>query len=331
MVQLERKALYNALRMNWERDRGTSVKEWQVRNYRDLSMEQLFEMLEELDLPMTEESLLLHAEDVDNPEELADLLSEEGESPEVDDRRYLILFELWRRLLPDQQSLSIFCDELDCAIALYDEERLDRLERMQDLLANLQEVLDENADEGCDPQEVMESLSCYSANDIESFLYDFIAEQLEGGSHDYAAELIEGFYPYMSDPRWFDLLNARVSLLVDPETVDALLEQVVRAVKEAPDLDLSLELLEVLSRCGSHDLFVGGVRETMALLEQEGDFLDLLEICQNYCVTADLSDQEGALAEMIAARQGRDEESPWKRSDWDAQRLSQILDQLERV
>ncbi len=42
--------------------------------------------------------------------------------------------------------LSVFCDELDHQINLYDSGEIERPEAIPDVLANLQEVLDENTD-----------------------------------------------------------------------------------------------------------------------------------------------------------------------------------------
>lgn len=302
------------------------MKKWQVRDLRAVSLDQLYEMLEEVDLPLDQEGFLLHAQEVGSPEELAELLSDEECDPEVDDQRYLILFELWRRLLPEQQSLSIFCDLLDHEIALYDQEELESAVRMQGLLADLQEVLDENVDEGNDPQTVMEMLSRHCANDVESFLYDFIAGQLDESNVAYASELIEGFYPYLSDQRWFDLLNVRVALLADPVRVDSLVRQAVSGAKESLDLGLTLELVDVVGRCSIPPLFIQVVRLVIPLLQEESDFIDLLEICADYFNRLDQSDREEEVLALLSERQGKREDAPWKAADADAQRLLQILE-----
>jgi hypothetical protein len=326
-MQLERKALYNALRLSWVRDPAMPVKKWQVRDFRAIPSDELYQMLEELDLPLTQRGFLLHAQEVGSPEELAELLSSDDESdPEVDDQRYLVLFELWRRLLPEQQSLSIFCDRLDHEIDCYDQEELESAVRMQDLLADLQEVLDENVDEGTDPHLVMETLSRHCANDVESFLYDYISERLDEGNVAYGSELIEGFCPYLTDRRWVDLLNARVALLTDPERVDALVRQAASAIGESPDLDLTLELLEVVGRCSNPALFLQVMRSALSLLQEEGDFVDLLEICADYCSRQDRAEQEEKILALLDERRGRHVEAPWGPTDGAAHRLVQILE-----
>ncbi len=54
------------------------------------------------------------------------------------------------------------------------------------------------------------------ANGLETFLYDFVSDQLDEGMVSYAAELVDGFYQYVSDTKWFDFLRARIAVETDP-------------------------------------------------------------------------------------------------------------------
>ncbi len=53
-----------------------------------------------------------------------------------------------RRLIPEKQSLTIFCDELDHQIDLYDSNMLENMDALEDCLDNLQGLLNKNTDEG---------------------------------------------------------------------------------------------------------------------------------------------------------------------------------------
>ena len=112
-MELKGKALYNLLRINWLEDPSIGVQPWQVEDYRVLSTADLFSKLEKLKIPLNEESFLLYVESSDSPEELVECLCLDDEDLEISDQSYLLLFELWRRLIPEKESLSIFCDELD--------------------------------------------------------------------------------------------------------------------------------------------------------------------------------------------------------------------------
>ena len=47
-------------------------------------------------------------------------------------------------------------------------------------------ILDENVDEGVPPEQALQLISTYCANDIETFLYDFISEQIDEDNETYA-------------------------------------------------------------------------------------------------------------------------------------------------
>jgi hypothetical protein len=145
-MQLKGKALFNLLRISWLEDRKGEVKNWQIEDLRDVSIEELFSRLKKLGLILDEESFSLYAENCNSPEELVDFVWIEEEDLEGRDQTYLLLFELWRRLLPDQFCLSVFCDELDQLIELYDSGKLEDEEPLQNALLILEDILDDTYD-----------------------------------------------------------------------------------------------------------------------------------------------------------------------------------------
>src|SRR5579872_1889639 len=263
------RALYNFLRSSWQEDRTISVEPWQVEDYRKLSQKDLFKRLDQLKIPLTEESFFHYAHHSDTPEELVDCLWIDDEDAAGCDQAYLILFELWRRLLPDRQSLSIFFDELDQLIDLRDRGELADDEKLQKALSDLEDILDFHVDAGSAPPDVFAVVSQYCSHDLESFIYDYINDQIDQENDLTASELLDGFYPYMPDPRWFDLLRARLFLNTDPDDANQLLECLLEDAQENPDPALNLEIIHLLAHGGEPALFIRALKQTYPLLKKE--------------------------------------------------------------
>lgn len=121
---LQTKALYNLLRLNAAEDPLIQAESWALEDLRALPLEELFARLNRRGVQLDRSRFLEFANKCDTPEDLTDLLLPDEED-KARDPFYLIVFELWRRLLPERPSLSIFCDELDYQIALYDQEQIE--------------------------------------------------------------------------------------------------------------------------------------------------------------------------------------------------------------
>lgn len=324
-MQIERRALYNSLRANWLQDPSLKVESWQVDNYRDLRFEALFDKLKQKEIFIDRVSFLALAETVDTPEELADhLLADANLSIKEQDQIYLSLFELWRRLIPEKPCLSVFCDELDYQIALYDQGK-SNFEALQDTLANLKVILDENTDEGVEPLEIFQFVCSGCANDIESFLYDFIAEQIDNQNESYAVELLDAFNVYIRDARWFEFLKVRILSLKDSKAANQLIRQLVEDSRNIPDLEFNLEVLSCIARGGERPVFVKLVKQTIKLLEVEEDFQDLLRICADYYRLLDHDLEEQKIHKILSKRSENDSESFFEKSDPQVRELLQIV------
>jgi hypothetical protein len=325
-MHFERKALYNLARMNWLNSPGMQVESWKVDNYREWATEKLFQQLEQLEIPFDEEKFLLYANECETPEEMTEcLVRDEGGDPEKEDRIYLLVFELWRRLMPEKTSLSIFCDELDHAISAYDADPSEHSETIQDAIANLQNVLDENADEGGEPEEVFESITSHCANDIESFLCDFIAEQLDDENIIYAEELIEGFSPYLKGSKWFEFLHIRLWSVSDIDRANRELQHFISEYEQELDFVLMLEILHCLAQTGDRKLFILLVKKALAKAEVEEDFQDMLQVCAHYYRGLDMDDKEAAIEHLLESRQQKNIEMQFNIKDGAVQELLQIL------
>lgn len=324
MTDIERRSLYNSLRQNWLRDPSVSVEPWQVENYRHLSLENLFQRLKLQDISLEKGTFLDRAEQVDTPEELTELLLEKLEvDATTHDQVYLLVFELWRRLLPEKPGLTIFCDELDHQISSYDTGEMDHPIAIEDILANLKVILDEHADDGGDPVELFETICSGCANDLESFLYDFIAEQIDADNISYASELLDAFSEYVSDVKWFDFLKAQVLFSSDPAVSNQIIQQLIKDSKK--DLEFNLEILAFLVLAGDQRDFIHLAKKTTPLLTSEEDFRDLLSISIDFYHRLDDEEGEQAIQAILKRRSGKDLQKPIDQNDPDFAELFKAM------
>lgn len=323
---MECRALYNSLRMNWLRDPKTPVEPWQVEDYRALTLDVLFSRLGDKGLHLDRVSFTSLAEETDTPEELTnELLIDTSVDQSTQDQIYLLVFEIWRRLVPEKPCLSIFCDELDRQIDLYDRGETEDVEEMQDVLANLAVILDENTDQGADPKAVFTSISEGCAHDLETFLYDFIADQIDNKNISYASELLDDFSSYITDTKWFDLLQARLTLLSEgPKAVQNIQKVVQQAIVDK-DLEFNLEVLSSLVQDGNEKQFVSLVTHTASLLETEEEFQDLLNICAEYFHYLDQDQEEQLIQDMLKTREKIPLDKPFDRNSDHLEVLMNLL------
>lgn len=306
MNSIERRALYNLLRMNWLNDPCMTVQTWQVEDYRSLPFATLFERLKQLDIHLDRTSFVAYADESDSPEELTDhLIGDRQLKADVEDQIYLLVFELWRRLMSEKPSVSIICNELDYQIHAYDSGKLESSTGLQDALANFVLVLDENVDEGVPPKEALQLVSAFCANDIEMFLYDFISEQIDEENDSYAHDLLDDFSAYLEGNKWFDLLRARLIGQSNRKGANKILAQLIEDQLEKNELEFNLELLSFMTEIGDPQTFKTILRFTIPLLQTEEDFQDLLHICIDYFHRLDDESQEQALHRLLQTRANR--------------------------
>lgn len=296
---LQTKALYNLLRLNAAEDPTVAAEPWALEDLRALPMAALFSRLQGSGVKLDRSSFSHFAEDSETPEQLADLLLPDGAADQERDPFYLIIFELWRRLLPERQSLSIFCDELDHRISLYDLGQLESDEPIQDALANLMEVLDQNADSGADPEEILQAITEYCAHDLESFFTDYISDLLDSGNSLYASELIEGFSPYVGDPLWFDFLRIRLIAFTDIGDANIAMHRLLENELELP---LLLEVIRFLSANGEHDLFKLAVQKAIPHLTSQEELIEVMTFTADFYRRLDEDEKEKAVQKILAKR-----------------------------
>lgn len=314
-MHLKGKALFNLLRISWLEDRNSEVKKWQVEDLRELDIAELFSRLKKLGLILDEESFYLYAENCTSPEELVNYIWIETEDLEGHDQTYLLLFELWRRLLPDKLCLSIFCDELDQLIDVYDKGELENEASLQNALAILEDILDDSYDEGNEAKKVFSEVASYCAHDLERFIFDYIYDQIDEKDETYASELIDAFYDYVSDHRRFDLLRAQFLALFDLEESNLIYGRILEELREKPNLELVLLVAESLIHHGDVRLFMQSIKQALPLLKKEEEFQNLLTMVAEYYRCLDRDEEEKIIKGLLDARSSHSLSAPVDSSD----------------
>jgi hypothetical protein len=326
MTVIERRALYNLLRMNWLHDPKMKVENWQVDDYRTFSTETLFEKLKSLNVQLNKNTFLAYADECESPEDLTEQLIGDRElDAQLEDQVYLLIFELWRRLLSEKPSLSIICNELDHQIHQYDLGKIENPLELQDQLNQFITLLDENVDQGIPAQEVFQGLSTYCAHDIETFLYDFISQHIEEENESYALDLLDDFSTYLANNKWLDLLRARLSSISNRKMATKQLSQLLEDYLEEQDLEFNLELLSFMTEIGDPFTFKQVLQSTTPLLQTEEDFQDLLFICSDYCHRLDQEEPERMIQTQIAQRKHKDLNAFLHPNDLDLKKLLDLF------
>jgi len=304
---IQTKALYNLLRLNAKEDPTLKADPWALEDFRKLSVAAIFRRLVTLNVRIDEAGFLQFAEECDSPEELLELLVDEEGDPKTQDHIYLLLFELWRRLLPDKQSLSIFCDELDHIIQEYEEDRLKSDEPIQDGLANLLDVLREHVDQKMAPKEAFRTISDYCGHDLECFLFEMITELLDENNESYARELLEEFEPYIEDSLQAEFLAARLYSFTDIKETN---RRIAALLKKKLEAELLFEIIQLLVATGDHSLFQLSVKKLLPELKTEEEFQDLLELTADYFRRLDQDEKEKQILTLKKKRSKSQEFNP---------------------
>ena len=301
-MQFETKVLYNLLRLNYEENRSLKVEKWQVEDLRLLDIDDIMNRLKELDVHIDKEKFIAYSENFDTPEEFSSFLLSDIHDEKLQDEIFLLIFELWRRWLFQKQSITIFCDELDHRIFLYESHDLSNDELIQDILANLQDILEDNVDDGMDAAEVFLSIARFCAHDLESFLFDYISDQIEINNTAYAQELLDGFYPYMMDIKWFDFLKAKIVACSNIFSANEIIKTLIKELSCDMNIMLAMEVLEFLVENGDPTYFVKLVKFVFPYIKKEEDFQILAKIVADYYRRLDKEELEKEVLSILKLR-----------------------------
>lgn len=299
MSQLGR-APYNLLVKKHTEDPSIRVQPWQVANYREMETNDLFEELSSLGIQMNSRSFDKMAEEFESPEELFHHISEEEE--EENGQIYLILFELWRRLLSHYETISIFCDELDHQIQLYEKDPLSNEELLQTLFFELGDIIDDNVDAGQKPKTVLNHIKAHLACNLENSLNHFIDDQIERGNHTIASELISHFSEYLADNLWFDLHKIKLLEGAPLDHATSMMARFLEKLSEKPDISIYFAFLRHLIQIGDQDLFKSTVNELFNSIKSEEEFLELLHILFDFYNLNDFEKEKKIIQELIQTK-----------------------------
>ncbi len=327
-ILLQRKALYNLIQLNLPRIESGELKisdleHWQVTNYREKSTEELFQQLKYLGIHLGSDQFEAYGRHFEAPEEMVEEIAKER-PPLEKDQIYLLLFEMWRRIFPEKRTISIFCDELDNQMMAFD---LQRPNQIADSLAYLQQLLDEHVDQGLDPKQSLQLVQMHCANDLESFLFDYILSEIEEKNKSYASEVLDGFRRYVSNSAWFSYLDTRIAIMEDDEEGCCRLEQLVEKIDLNTPLELVEEILFFIANSGNHSLFLTLTKKTLPMLKREEDFKIFLEACYAHYDYLELKPPALAIAKLFYSRKENDPEKAIHFSDPAMLQIRTILDQ----
>lgn len=237
-MEFNGRGFYNTLLFS-----SSEIKEkWQIEDYKKLSIDQLLQRLVKENIHVTESSLKEYMQNAESPEDLTDILCPEDEGTESFEKSYLVIFELWKRLMPKKETLSIFCDKLDHLIQAYDEgsQVADELVKA---LNDLMKIFEDLCAGGLSQKEAYDLFSSYLAQDLETFIYDFLCDLIEAGEKTLAFDLIFGFYDFLHDKPALDLLKTTINLIENPEDSEGVFLNTIEKIFEKKRHNLILDAI----------------------------------------------------------------------------------------
>ncbi len=324
-MQRKKRAWLNFLRLSYLEDPSSYVEEWLKEDLRKVDIKTLFNRLNSFGITFNEEEFLEYARKENSVEDFFEKLFASMIDSNKEDQAFYIIFELWRRLLPEKVTISIFCDEFDYRIYKYRKHELESDELIQDALAILVDILEENFELQNDPTNLFDSLCTYCAHDIKNFIYNYILEQIEAKNYVYASELIDGFSPFMKAKRWFRLL--KVKLLTSTNVIEAnqIINHLVKDCDKNPSLSFQLELLQTMIKTGDRNLFIEVVKKTVPEVRKEQEFKYLLQIVAQFLRCIDREELEKEIIKILDKRSKVDEDRKIDNKEKDLLIFSKLL------
>ncbi len=301
-MELGTKALYNALKFRTlEHNEPAKVLSWQIADLREVTLDALFQDLNKLGCNLDKQTFLVYAEECDSPEDMVEIVSsaQEEEEPELLDRIYLILFELWRRLIPERPSISILCDELDRAIFSYDLGHEDA-EIVWDALEPVLEIVQLSVDQGMNVQEAFGAIEANCAHDLRRFFTDFILDLLDSRSIQDAEDLFNRLKPLFDKNPWTWLIEARFIIKQKPIEAKALFRKAVTAAKEGSyPTAFFAEAAQALRWIEDDTLLVPILDSAFRSIQSHEDGCTYLEILSDAVSFYDLDSLENEVQELV--------------------------------
>lgn len=327
----ETKALYNSLRMLGASQPVLPRDAWKYTDWRALSLDQLFDHLVKIPLHLDAKSFLSWAGQCDTPEELVELLGLEEEE-ESSDYLYLILFEIWRRLVPEKRCLSLIGDDMDHLIYAYDQGKDVDSVSIEERIVEWIRVLDSLCDQGASAQEALVAVEPYFAHDIPRFAMDFLLDMASSDERDHFVPLFEAVRPYCyKEPLWLKVVDLQFSMHGDIVRVRKQLGELVASVIHSSELDIDLvfELCEIAFELEKEELLLRLLEKIIPHLEgleEINGVIELLEQLHVYALSSSTSAQLKDISLQIASFDKRQDKLPCIK-----QRLQMLVKDLQSV
>ncbi len=315
MHDMATKAIYNNILFQSQHAHDEKAskanEEWQSRNWRNSTTESLFSELHSLGIHLDKPLFLAWARESDSPEDLLLLLApdeseEEGlMSSDQLDHLYLLLFELWRRFLPERRCLSIIADDIDHAIYEYDSLQFEDDEKSRVLLSHkllgyfseyvriLQITLDQlhDMDEGQSEElqaiqkegfssleHAIFSMSLpFFVHDIRRFIFDFTLEELNHETYHDFAPIVESIAPFITPQDWGVCMKAHVVWYEDEERSSILAREASKQIfsskkqkkkyerEDIIDITCGFGILLLAAKSGDKGLFYSTLKSILEL------------------------------------------------------------------
>lgn len=293
MHDMATKALYNNILLYGAHEARVSKSserdDWKSCNWRARRIEDLFEELDRLGVHFDRRQFLSWASESDSPEDLLSLIMPdeyETLSSDTVDHVYLIIFELWRRLIPERRPLSIVADDIDHAIVEYDKREDDDIGPVQVLTKLLFEYIRilQSAQDQLDEQDSEERKALlmkgyttqahalfgmtepYFVHEIGRFIFDFVIEELTYETLYDFSPIVEGIHPFLVPVLWADSMLAHLVWYTDETRAIELNREIAKKVialssKESViDTSLFFSALLLAAKAGDRETFFSMMR-----------------------------------------------------------------------
>jgi hypothetical protein len=291
---------FNLLKYKKRENPNLEVKDWEILDYNNLSIDDLFSNLKGLGFNFTPEIVI---ELASQGEELDTICFEKYGPKEVDEEilenAYLNLFEIWRRLLPNHKSISIFANDFDEFIDAYEKGEVTGSEA---LFNELFDILDESVDEGMEPKGVFKELSNYLGHDLESFLICYIFDLIEHDNETLALRYLDNIYTYIQGNLWLDFFRIKLLKGALPEDVTAITYRFLDKLKLHFDPELGFEVLYYLIETGHKEIFKKTYKEFLKEIKTQDEFREMLEILHAFFSLNEQNKEENLVKELIENR-----------------------------
>ena len=272
------RAYYNLLLLQAQRGIAVEALPWEAKDYGAIAMDCLFEEIQSLHYLFDRESFVNYCAAFDSPEEV--VASIEQKECEEKNKLYLLVFELWKRLLPEKESISIFADALDRKIAEYEKSKDD--EMLLEAFEQVVEILESNSIDSTPPETIFERFCLYVAHDLESVIYTYIESKICGEVEDRALDLLHHFLPYVKEKRALQFLHLKTLSHDFLEERLRLTEFLCESLQEKVNLSVAIPFLFYLIEQHHKELFIDLFSTMVNKVQEEGALVALLDVLVEY-------------------------------------------------